>query len=137
MTLGFSKILDVRLGAEYDFNERLGVKADMGYSLISNPPKEMYFSWDLLGLITLTQEEQLLISRFLFGCIDGALLTTKPVVVAFSPSFSLFTGIRIGRIFDIGLRTGLGVWIQFEDDEVNTDFPWPDLTLEAHFAVSR
>lgn len=142
LTVGVSKVLDLRIGTEVDFvgaagdTGPWGMKADIGYSLISTPPNEMYLSWDLLGTYRFTDPQRRIVVKGLFGLIDAAVITTEPPVFAFSPGLSVFTGVRLGKRFDIGLRGGIGTLLQIEDWELNNDFPWFDIALEAHFHFS-
>jgi hypothetical protein len=88
-TVGFSKFLDVRFGAEYYFAPRWGVKADLGLSFLSDFPNTMFiFTYDLLGVFIVTNPGGTFIFKLLFGAVDGHLFTTDPPIISMVPGVS-------------------------------------------------
>jgi hypothetical protein len=132
-TVGVSKFLDARFGAEYYFSPRWGIKADIGLSFLSDfPDGTLIFTYDVLGVFILSKPGGTFILKALFGAIDGHFFTMSPPIVTVAPGGSLWLGARLGDKFDIGLRLGTGALLQYEQYQFKYDW-WFDITLELHY----
>ena len=135
LTVGVGWDLSIRVGLEYRFHPRFGVKADVGTSVFALAEGEFALVADLLGTIYFTEPGTGFLAGLGVGIPNLVFSPAESGVGMCSFGGSFFAGYRFGELFGLRARLGGGFPVFYEAGrwETRQMLFWPDIMIESMF----
>ncbi len=139
ISVGVGWDLTLRVGMEYRFHPRFGVRADVGTSVVAFIAGGFGFVADLMGTVYITHPERQFQAGIAAGIPNFIFIAAEGGAAMCSFGATLFAGYRFTDLFALRARAGGGYPVFYEQGrwEIReTRSPlglWPDFMIEALF----